>query len=347
MSNRLVRSVGLLGLLLAVQAGCGGREGITAYEAPKQKANQVAMVPPQPPRPTRMLAAIVPQGEEAWFFKVMGSDEPVAAVGETFESFVAGLRFAEGKPQWDLPEGWKEAAASPLRFATLQIPGADQKLEMSVTVLSKPAEDEEAYVLANVNRWRRQLNLRALDAGELAGQTKRIQVAGVEATLIDYLGTSSGGGMPPFAGGGGGQPAADAVLSYDTPEGWQKGRVGGLRKAAFTVADGEQEAEITVIDLAAGAGDLLSNVNRWRKQVLLDETTGQALAEELEVIKLGEVQGQYVKLIGPAGADPGAILGVIAIRGDKSWFVKLSGDAKLAEREEERFKAFVRSVRFN
>ena len=42
-----------------------------------------------------------------------------------------------------------------------------------------------------------------------------------------------------------------------------------MRQVAFEVRDGSKKAEITVIALAASAGDLLANVNRWREQVHL------------------------------------------------------------------------------
>jgi hypothetical protein len=59
------------------------------------------------------------------------------------------------------------------------------------------------------------------------------------------------------------------------------------------------------------------------------------------------VAGKFVELVAPEDASPReTILGVIAIRGDQSWFVKLKGDSKLAAREKERFETFVKSIRF-
>jgi len=144
-------------------------------------------------------------------------------------------------------------------------------------------------------------------------------------------------------------PAAAARLAYETPEGWATGELsGGMRKAAFVVQDGERKVEITAIDLNATAGALLPNVNRWRGQIELGEFTQVELDEAVVPIQVAGVEGHYVELLGPEEADPRqAILGVVAIHGQKAWFFKLWGDAELALREKERFRDFVKSVRLD
>jgi hypothetical protein len=125
------------------------------------------------------------------------------------------------------------------------------------------------------------------------------------------------------------------------------GTVGGMRKAAFVVQDGERKVEITAIDLAARAGALLPNVNLWRKQIQLDEITAGELDTEIRPIQVAGVGGHYVELLGPKQVDsPQAILGVVVNREDRAWFFKLCGDAELALREKDRFRNFVKSVRF-
>jgi hypothetical protein len=120
-----------------------------------------------------------------------------------------------------------------------------------------------------------------------------------------------------------------------------------MRKAAFIAKDGESTAEITVIDLAAGAGDLLSNVNRWRGQVGLDPLDEATLDQQLVDIPVDDVSGQYVEMFSPASVDPTkAILGVIAVRQERAWFFKLTGTSALAATEKERFLEFVKSTKF-
>jgi len=138
------------------------------------------------------------------------------------------------------------------------------------------------------------------------------------------------------------------ALSYDVPEGWKPGRSGGMRKAAFVATDGDKQVETTVIDLPMAAGDVAANVNRWRGQLGLAPLSAAELEKEVQSIKLGEVKGRYVALFTADDVKPGrAILGVLAAASGKVWFITLKGDAELARREQERFEAFVRSVRFD
>jgi len=121
-----------------------------------------------------------------------------------------------------------------------------------------------------------------------------------------------------------------------------------MRRAAFIVRDGEREVEITVIDLAPAVGEVLPNVNRWRGQVRLPPTTQAEIDRDIKKLKLGDIEADYVQLVGPAKAKPReTILAAIALAKGKAWFFKLKGDAELAQRERERFEAFVKSVRFN
>src|SRR5262245_45194496 len=104
----------VLAFALAAGIGCSKPAEITRYRVPKESspaessttaASEQAKVDANP---DRMLAAIVPHGELAWFFKLSGPAEAVAKHGETFESLVKSVSFpesAEGKPTWKLPDG--------------------------------------------------------------------------------------------------------------------------------------------------------------------------------------------------------------------------------------------------
>ena len=69
----------------------------------------------------------------------------------------------KGALKWSLPKGWSELPGGGMRFATFKAPYAG-KLEGTVVVLPGPAGGE----LANVNRWRGQIGLPALDEAGLA-----------------------------------------------------------------------------------------------------------------------------------------------------------------------------------
>lgn len=202
-----------LALVLAAVAGCQKHDEITRYtvnkplpleplarENPHQAGG--AEAPPTGDPTDRTLGAIVPLGEQGWFFKLTGPIDAVAAQEQVFTDFVKSVHFsAEGKPTWKLPAGWTEEPGNQIRYATLALPG-ETPLEVSVTVLPKSGDDEN-YVLVNVNRWRKQLRLPPTTAAELPSESTRLELDGATATLVNLEGHAAPGSMgrPPFFSG--------------------------------------------------------------------------------------------------------------------------------------------------
>ncbi len=135
-----------------------------------------------------MLAAIVLRADRAWFFKAVGPDAQMAEQADAFRSLLRSVRFVDEKPQWTLPEGWRQKAGSGMRFATLQFGSAEPPLELTVIPLGVPPGEPSAYILSNVNRWRQQLQLPPIAAGELDKQTEKIELDGTTATAVDLRG---------------------------------------------------------------------------------------------------------------------------------------------------------------
>ena len=84
---------------------------------------------------------------------------------------------------WTLPKGWTATPGSGMRFATLNLPG---NLEVSVVVLGGSAGGE----LANVNRWRGQINLPPLDEAGMAAAKKTVKSKAGLTSVFDF--TSEG-----------------------------------------------------------------------------------------------------------------------------------------------------------
>jgi hypothetical protein len=83
--------------------------------------------------------------------------------------------------RWTLPKGWTEAAGGSMRFATLKPPVAG-KIDASVVVLPGPAGGE----LANVNRWRGQIGLPAIDDAALARARKTMKTQAGQLKVYDF-----------------------------------------------------------------------------------------------------------------------------------------------------------------
>lgn len=149
----------------------------------------------------RMLAAMIPLADQAWFFKVSGPTDEVAEHVESFSKLIQSVTFKGDEPSWKLPEGWRQLPGSGLRYATMQFGSPESPLELTVIPLGREPGGETEYVLSNVNRWRDQLGLSPLTAAELTTETQRLEVAGATATLVNLEGKLKATGMAPFANG--------------------------------------------------------------------------------------------------------------------------------------------------
>jgi hypothetical protein len=85
--------------------------------------------------------------------------------------------------------GWKELPASGFRVAAFQVSKGDQSAEVTVIPLGGSAGD----LLANVNRWRGQINLEPISEQELRGAAKSIEISGNQGQFFDILGSESVG----------------------------------------------------------------------------------------------------------------------------------------------------------
>src|SRR6185295_453240 len=144
---------------------------------------------PRTDEPTvRLIAAIFPQGEKSWVFKLQGPESEVSLRTDAFTDFVRSVHFdakADPPVTWKLPDGWRRDAERPDRFATLRLGAKDDALELTVSQLTGPAASN---ILANVNRWRGQLGLRPIADAALVQVTKKLTVEGNEAVIVDMAG---------------------------------------------------------------------------------------------------------------------------------------------------------------
>ncbi|MCA9213714.1 MAG: hypothetical protein KDB27_11640, partial [Planctomycetales bacterium] len=322
----------------------------------------------------RMLAAIIPNGDRAWFIKAMDAVENVAPIADSFGPFVESIKFKDdGTPEWMLPEGWSAAPnSSSMRFATLK--AGDVDVSISFLGYSPPLN---GYLLMNINRWRGQVGLDDVSEDRLGDTTTQAQlVGGLTATLIDITGEAPAGpAMPPFAGGGqlppshppisppssnekpvdegtsvAGPPApsvpsADAVKDangWDVPSDWTPGRMSSMRRAAYNVESDGKKAEITVIGLVPSG--LAANVNRWRGQVGLPDISEAEVEESAKKITVDGTESRMVLLDGGAGKQ--AIAGVIVPKPDRMWFIKMTGDSEIVTNQADAFERFARSLTF-
>ncbi len=309
----------------------------------------------------RLLAALVPHGDKVWVAKLSGPQAAVAGEKEHFDQFLDSLRFDDKKDPpltWTVPKDWQHQPGRGMRAATFRI-DAPPGLEVTLFAFGK---DESGSVLANVNRWRRQLNLPPLEAADLDQNVTRARIGDEPATRVDLVGLGTHTvsrpnphagehapvGLPDFtpqakAGRGGPLP-----FTYDLPAGWKKSEKGMAMSAeTFVAGAGEDTAVVTMTPLGGAGGGLGMNINRWRKQVGLPPVEDAEAARSAAELQVAGQPAKYVDIDNPAGKDRiSRILGVVVPAGDRTWFIKMSGPHDVVGQQKTAFESFAKSLKF-
>src|SRR5713226_1184701 len=143
-------------LALAVVLGCQQDE-IRSYDVATNVKPLTYVVPagwkespaPQPPRfaafrigeeiktKERMLAALIPGGDQVWFLKLQGPEAAVSAHKIDFDKVLSSFHFTKNAAEpvaWTTPSGWKQEPGNEMRYATLRLEAGDN-LEMTIIAL--------------------------------------------------------------------------------------------------------------------------------------------------------------------------------------------------------------------
>lgn len=376
---RVLIRTGLILASVAVFAGCEPVKPIRSYSTPKPElvyeTNHVDPGEPEDadgnplPLDDRMLTALIPHGDNAWFVKLSGPKANIAPHVDAFQAFVKSFKFAASptaEPQWQLTSDWVAEKPDPAAqrdsmspvYAIVTIGKTNPPLEIRISSLPLEKMDLDSYILPNVNRWRRQLSLPALVMPLMKKEMQKLTIAdGSTAYYFDMLGKLQAAGMPgaqPMAGHppiatntpapkANGPVASDFdEFKFTTPAGWQAAANDQFSQAAFEVGEGPDKVRVTFSALGAAANDLTSNVNRWRAQVDLPPQNGAALQASVDKMEIGGAPGSYVELIGPTDA----IIGAIVLHDNKTWFLKLRGPKAAAQAQQTNFRELLKSIRF-
>lgn len=335
--------------------GCGAHEEITTYTVPTHESLQTSTFleesAARKPHDERILGAIAPMGPAMWFFKLQGPPDAVAARESEFREFLKTVRFpTPERVTWMLPDGWREKPGNEMRYATLVIPG-EPPLEVSVTTLPGGEGDPTQRLLANINRWRNQLDLPLIEAEDLPARSEAIKLDELILTIVNYVGKAKPNAMMPGAMAAGGMAKraerpreSSAKMQYEVPEGWNEVQPLQMTMHTFEIKGDEKSATVTI---SRAGGSQSANVNRWRGQVGLEPLSDGEISQSLTKWPVGTLTGDFVEMAGKdAQGRDWAILGLMIPDGDRTVFVKLAGDPKLAARERMRFEAFAKSLKF-
>lgn len=163
--------------VLAVVCFTGCRErDVTAYRAPKDRAAAA------PAGPVAMSGAL-PDGHPP-----LDSAAPPAQPG----GGMAGTTMptAEGEDlTWTAPAGWTAAPGRAMRKGSFIVTGASGTADVAITAFPGDVGGE----LANVNRWRGQMQLPPIAAAELEPAFTRFESHGLRFAVVDLAGGGDGG----------------------------------------------------------------------------------------------------------------------------------------------------------
>jgi hypothetical protein len=141
-------------------------------------------------------------------------------------------------------------------------------------------------------------------------------------------------GAAPSAGGK--RDSADGV-SWETPDGWSRGREAQMRLATLT--DGH--AEIAISSFGGNVGGILANVNRWRGQVKLPPVATEA--EARKDVREMDVNGRKVEVVDLTGSERTL---VAIVPGDgRLYFFKMTAPADVVAERQAAFEQLVKTIR--
>ena len=325
---------------------------------------------------TRMVVAIFQRSQEAWFFKISGAPEKIAASASHWQPFIDAVKFETAgggeRPVWELPEGWSPGGKAQMVFAILKMPDTDAEIRISRL-------GGQQDLLSNVNRWRGQLGLPPSQADSLDENLVVKQGQGGEYRLFDQQGESSGQSMGgPFMR----QQAMRQVernktkteeqtpaekptvqspeelqndlavnpnFTLEPPEGYSPGKTSAMVVARFIKETEAGNVQISLVPLTV-TNKWNDNVNFWRQSVGRKAIEADEIESATETITISGVEGKKIALLAEGSADETAdkksLIGVMVKHKDAAWFFKMMGTPALVKSDQVIFDAFLESFKF-
>jgi hypothetical protein len=171
----------------------------------------------------------------------------------------------------------------------------------------------------------------------------RFGTAGQMELPPDHPPIGGGGGMAAAAPGGhGNQP------KWDVPAGWQQVAGGQFLVGKFNLTGPDGAAASVNVSRSGGdGGGLVSNINRWRRQIGLEELSAEEIGKQVAEIECLDAKASVVDMVGKGmtSGKPERVIGAVMAVGSETWFYKLSGSEALVSKEKDNFIKFVKTAK--
>jgi hypothetical protein len=383
-TNKAMRQSALLLLTATAVLGAFGckKEGVQVYQAPKdppeaQTREAVAPAPAEKGKPPWT----VPDG---WSEAAAGGDMRIASYavtagdGRKLDISVVPLSGPAGTDLDNINRWRNQVGLGPITAD--QLAGLVQKAEIGkmegklVDLASeKPMLDgkyKSRLLVATLSLPDTTVFFKMFGEDGLAQENRAKFVAWIKSVSTDDNDNSTDAAPPTSTGetplpashpSAGPRPVASTQLPPDVPPppsastplwtppaSWKAKAGSTMRVATFEVpGDGGESGDLSVVALGPAAGDVLANVNRWRKQFGLGPVDEAGLAKAAPTLALDSGgSATFVALEGAAEQEGNGLLAAMVKREDKVWFYKLTGPAKLIAKEKDNFTKFVAGVKY-
>ncbi len=127
----------------------------------------------------------------------------------------------------------------------------------------------------------------------------------------------------------------------DLPETWQVIQGSGMRVVSYNI-DG---TEIDFYAIKLGMGDLVSNVNRWRSQIGLEEHTLEEISEYVIPLMASGAPVNFVELYN-SELDKGILAAIVDTK-PTYWYFTAKGSIKELRANSSDIQRFINSIRFD
>jgi len=125
--------------------------------------------------------------EKENFLKWVSSSRGPASVSAVTNAPVPPANAAQPQIKWDLPPGWSPATASAMRYASFATEKNGEKADISVVTFPGDGGSD----LENVNRWRQQIGLPAVEAAALQSMIAAVHAGDVHIDTVDMAGANA------------------------------------------------------------------------------------------------------------------------------------------------------------
>ncbi len=244
-------------MVLVLTFGCSEDTSIRQYRVAKNETQRTTASPQigstaAPAKEQLMLAAIVPNKDFAWFFKLSGDPEVVLKSDPEFRSIVKSVAFdGSGQPTWKLYEGWQQhITPNDITYGKLTNNEADLTATVTRLPFTSNATEESwrGYIVSNINRWRGQLSLDKQEWAQMSAELEEfpeLSQGPAKAYFVSISGKGSGSMSGPFMNRGPQVQAAEGSSSNSEASGGEEvpSEVGNEDVDGKEDAKGKSDAE--------------------------------------------------------------------------------------------------------